>query len=717
MTSARDGRDAEFSSRANDSAGCLLVVGGYRQNAGVLDGVVMEAKDRFLLSPSLGDFFELRWVDMGPRPARQADEAAGVAQLVLGLTRRPGEAARNFSALLVIDQSADAVDRVLRACQGDRALSVLKVRLYGLASKDDRPASQEQGAGVEIAIAPRGKRSFAELVAEVVRYAEKLLDDFGSGYEAGVPVEQLGRIGAVAESEFRGVVRAAAKADEAARRAERREAERREAERLEAERREAERREAERREAERLEAERREAARQEAERLESERREMERRLMADSVSEKAAEPVSNAELSRDLELREREAELRVLEAQYKEMEAQYHEALLAASADRETGTKPDTELPTGSSHGELPPGAAEAPSGTTAGSRRVDDRSSAEQIRQTKPVEEPHPEPPKPTGALADIRGTGANLLSRVRGKPAQRDGGKADPDDGVTLLYKCLAWLREGDRKGFKSSISKLRAYADAGISADERKRCRSIVIEQRLFSPGVLLYSLDVPFYDALLRVAYTMPLSYPAYCQIEDLLAPAHQPRAPHSALLEAISGGEPGDVRVTAIARYHLGQDRLAEWFRSGQIHVRALIAALAGEWDRPYHADVLYEVTLRYLEWLRGPYHQQAIRTALNAYGYLAAAVRERYPESVQHQVTVLAAFLRAAYPAGLDKEAVKEVFAVDPLTRALAQAALRVLADPADLGWAVRMFADRRGYTDIDSAQEAQLVKALTSGE
>jgi len=114
MTSTRDGRGAGHGSRASDSAKCLLVVGGYVRNVPVLEDVVDEVKDRIDLSPSMVDFFEVRFVDMGVRPEPSADVGPGVARLALEFTSRPGDTARNFSALIVVDSRASAIDRAFR---------------------------------------------------------------------------------------------------------------------------------------------------------------------------------------------------------------------------------------------------------------------------------------------------------------------------------------------------------------------------------------------------------------------------------------------------------------------------------------------------------------------------------------------------------------------------------------------------------------------------
>lgn len=673
--------------------------------------MVAQATERILMSPSLGDFFELRLADMGPLPVHPGDEAAAVARLVLELTSRPGEAARNFSALVVIDRSAVAVDQVLRGCQGDPVLAALKVRFRGMASRDDRPPAtpgQGQGTGPEIVISPDGTRwSRDDLVSEISRYAEELLAVFGSGREPGLPAARVDQLGAAAESELRIVVEAATRADfEAAfeqRRAElRREAE--EAQRREAE--EAERRPAEfkreaalKRKAELArgtelgrEAERRELElselRREAERREAElRREVERR------------EAELSELRRKLELQQ-EAELAREGEPGKEAEVTAEREAEQADVARD-----NPQVPSGNAGTQRPADPAGLPAGPPGQGPQAEPPQTAPSTEKTRPA------PRSPARALAGALESGANLLPWVRGRPASRDA-----DAGPALLLECAARMRAGDKKAFRASISALRIYADAEISDEARRRYRVIVIKDRLLEPALPLGSMAVQFYDVMLRLAYGLPLSYAAYGEVEDLLSVNDEPgQPPHRPLLEAICGAGTPDVQVAAIVRYHLGPEWLTGWFRSGQVDVGQLIAALAGEWDRPLHVDLLYEVARQYLSGIWGHPDPQAVIAALRAHGYLAVALREHYPQSRRDQVTMLRAFLLAAYPDGLDRPAVTDILAARTLTRALLMAMLRSLADPADGPCTVRLLAGRLGGTS--AAEEAAILELLMSDE
>ena len=600
MTSTQGSWDADFEARAADSAECLVVVGGYSEYRLDLDQAVRAARLRLLMSPSLADFFELRLVDMGLRPAGvggNADDAAEVVRLGFELTSRPGEVARNFSALLIIDPSARVVDRLLRECRANSVLSDLNVRFRGIARNDDRSRVTHgvaPGSGTRTVISLDGERLSSDpLDAEIARYAEDLLADFGSGAEQGLPPRKLDQVGAEAESRLRSVVEAESAATLERRRAELKQ--------------EAVRRDADlRRETERKRA----AARQDAE---------------------------LRELKRDAERRDADP-----------------------AAARET--------------------------------ERVDQQ---EDIRPPKAARDAQP-------AARGSAQTPTNEAYRGASWPEASGADNAE-SDAEMLLLGCAALIQARNKKGLQATLSRLRAYASVRISDEERQRLRLIMIKDRLLLPGLHLDDLEVRFYDVMLRLAYGLPLSYPAYCDIEDVLSvPGKSVRYPQFPLLEAISGGGTADIRVAAITAYHLGEGWLANWFRSGRIDLGQLIATLDQTWDRPHHADLMYDVSLKFLAVSRGRRTSRAVIAGLHEHGYLAAALLKQYPESDQDQVNVLIGFLRAAYPNGLNRRAVRKIAAVSASTRALRRAVLASLRASADREWAADLFAERLGAEDIN---------------
>ena len=655
MTSTRDGWEPDDGSRAADSAECLLVVGGYVRNAALLDRVVDEVKDRIEMSPSMVDFFEVRFVDMGARPDRSTGVVAGVARLALEFTSRPGDVARNFSALIVIDHSAAVIDRVFRACRTDPVLSELKVRSLGLARKDDRqptmsPPPALPGDGVEIAISREGKLTRDDLVADIYRHAEFLLHDFGSGGEEGVTGRRLNEIASAAEPTLRRVIAAATEADNEAA----------------------------------LKARAAEATRQ-----------AELRRQAEFCRE--AECLRDeAELRRHAKMRRRAEEGGLAEGQ---QQAQDQSVGIGTGRD---GTPHAADKPgdaPGGDSGQSPPKTGQAPQG-------------------------------QPSASVEDswqpgLRGRGARLLEssasqvvrRLRGVLASRDVGGLGAADVEEMLHECVGRLRAGDSKGAKARISALRAYADGEISAEERRHYRVIVIEGHLLQPGLPLGTLDVAFYDMVLRLAFGQPLDYPGYCDVENCLTRfgEHGQLPYRRPVLEAIDRGGASDARVLALTGYHLRPGRLDEWLRFREVDLQRLVTALAaGEWGIPAHADITFKVIHLYLGSLGPRDDRRDVLRALRANGYLVAALYERWPDSVATQVTELTAFLQSAYPHGLDAMAVADVFASSEPTPALARAALRTLAAPGLAPLVIRTFMRKLGE-DTNPPQEAKLLKILTT--
>lgn len=701
MTSTRDARDPDSGSRAADSAGCLLVVSGYASNAELLDQVVEEVKDRIELSPSMVDFFEVRFVDMGARPGASADVGVGVARLALEFTSRPGDVARNFSALVVVDQSAAVIDRVLRACRNESALSKLRVHYLGLAGKDDRqPPAAPSGDSAEIAVVRNGGRTGGDLIADIYRHAEFLLQDFGSGSAESLAGHTLNEIASREEPELRRIVVAAQEAEyEAARKA-------REAEAA---------KQAEIRK--QVELQRRQA---------EERQQAEERRQADLQREQ--------EKRHEAELRRREDEVRKQEAELRQREAKIHqeEERISQVTGQRRAEPPqqaeEQELSAGQSQAqdhrasleagrdETPANADERPEEPGGnGGRRPSVPSAAPQARPSGQNETSVP--PGLTGP-----GPGPGLLESGVVKGIRRMFGSRDPaelpaGDVEALLHECVARLQAGQPKEGKACIQALHARADQGISPEDRQYYRAVVVEGRLLQPGLPLGKLDVPFYQVVLRLAFGQPLDYAAYCDLENCLTMfGESGRLPYrQAVVQAIEQVGARDVRVLALMGYQLGPVRPDKWSRSHGLDLMQLVTALAaGKWGDPAHADNAYIFTHRYLNCLGSRDDRWEVRSALQANGYLAAALYERRPDSVARQANELASFLRSAYPHGLDSKAIAEVYQASVPTEALARAALRTLAAPGYGPVVIRMYMWKIGENPTP-AQQGNLLKHLSA--
>ena len=609
MTTLGGGPDPGYGTRASDSALCLLIVGGYEHNAETLDRVVREVRERVLMSPTLGDLFEFRFADLGPR----ADDAVAVARLVREFTSRPADAAHHFSGLIVFDKKASSVQRVLRDCQADGVLSALNIRCRGLAAEEDREPATDSDAGSQwpdVVVARAGALPFDELVEVVYSYAETLLDEFDSSAQSGLPAERLSALGSAAEPWVRDVMKSAAAEEEAAVKA-------------------------------------RIRKQQEAE------------------------------------------ELRRVEAK------QQASADQQASAHQQASQRDSAAGPTAAARQNAQPG----PDGDTA-SAIADGHAAGPADASSQ----------RPGQSLVAFVQSGLSRVGNLLRQPATAPGAV---NAAETILLECSARMRAADWNGVQACVSTLRAYSDAGMSDEQQSRCRAIILAEGLLQRGSAMGSGAVAFYDSLLRVGFGLPLDYQGFCEIEACFQRPGQPRhPPDGQLLEAISRGGTGDVRVLALAVYFLRGKWMATWFASGDADITKLIAALAGDWSEQLHADVVRDVTVHYLQEMRGRYKPTDVRTTLREYGYLARAFEARYPAR-STQSALLTEFVAAAYPRGLDKKAVKAIFDASKLTVALAAVVLHLLASSGDSRWMIREYARRLGSHDIDKYQEKELLSIL----
>lgn len=164
-----------------DTEGCRLVVASYEAAAPLVSAATADAARRIMMAPALGDFMELRFVDIGPGLGRSNNRSAA-ARLILEELLAPGdECGRNYFAIAVADRSAAEVELVLTECVNAPFLNTVPVRLHGIASLDDRRSAGEVVSGVPIAISASGAWSHADLVDELRRHANELLRHFAAG--------------------------------------------------------------------------------------------------------------------------------------------------------------------------------------------------------------------------------------------------------------------------------------------------------------------------------------------------------------------------------------------------------------------------------------------------------------------------------------------------------------------------------------------------------
>src|SRR5579875_2394247 len=673
MTSTRHDRSADHHSRASDSAACLLVICGYQKNSDTLHRVRDGVAERFLMSPSLGDFFEVRLVDLGPRSGQRTAE---VAKLALELTSRPDDAARNFSALVVIDQSADVVEELLHSCYNDPVLHRLNTSYYGVARKENRPghssAQDPSQPSTPIAIVP--KRNVEDLVAEVCNFAAKLLDDFGSGWKPGVPPDEVSHLGSVIEPAVQGTMTRA-------------------------------------------------AARQKA-LITAQQAEHGEEPLADAGPEEAAaqdRASQRARAARDAEIRQRglaseveakKQELVALEAQI----AQRKAALEAQIAQRRATLEAEIAQRRATLEAQI-------------AQRKASVEVSTEPQPDTLPAEVTDTSYPAVTeGSPAAAIGTSARnyelLAGQQHGAPATDRAITSGPDStaretiaeserssALTVLAECIGQLKKGNLEKAQDYFPVLRRYVEDGVSAAEHSQYRAVMIEDRLLSPRLELGYIAAEFYDVLLGLAYVKPLDYPDYIDLEQWLSRAGEDALPPCRpLLEAIYEAMPSDAFVLAITRSLLIQPEGGnQWLRPRPGETQALINALAEGQPRPEHTDFLYRALIWYLERLPSNAEKSDVVRLLRSYGYLAPKLKQRYPNNLQRQADILTVLLQRIYPRKLSKKSTAEFFSEKIPTTALLGAALVVMVKPGDRVGAIQNFWYQQRGQWVSSAKAAEV--------
>jgi hypothetical protein len=172
----------------DDSESCFCLVASYSKRAELIAKVTAETEQRVSLSPVLGDFLALRYVNLGPEPGKVGDRQRPVGKVVAELRTAVVTAGRNHFALIVIDKSAATIEQVLASCGAEPFLAGFRMRLAGIASNDDRTDGSRHA---DIVASSNGAWSDpADLIAALHRQCEDLLPYFAARREPGLtPVE------------------------------------------------------------------------------------------------------------------------------------------------------------------------------------------------------------------------------------------------------------------------------------------------------------------------------------------------------------------------------------------------------------------------------------------------------------------------------------------------------------------------------------------------
>jgi hypothetical protein len=173
----------------DDTEGCLCLVAGYAKDDGLIARVTAEAERRVMMSPALGDFLQLRYVDLGPRPGAAGDRSRPVRRIVGDLMTLQETAGRSHFALIVIAKSAMTIEGLLGSCSTEPFLAGLRMRVVGIASSDDR----KTGDGLaDITNSPAGHwRDERDLTDALHQRCEELPRYFAAHGESGLTRGEL----------------------------------------------------------------------------------------------------------------------------------------------------------------------------------------------------------------------------------------------------------------------------------------------------------------------------------------------------------------------------------------------------------------------------------------------------------------------------------------------------------------------------------------------
>jgi hypothetical protein len=168
----------------DDTEGCLCLVAGYAKDDGLIARVTAEVKRVVTMSPALGDFLQLRYVDLGPQSEPASDGSRLVLRIVGDLMTVHEMAGHSHFALIAIAKSAITIEGLVGSCTTEPFLAGLRMRLVGIASSDDR----KLGDGlVDITSSPAGHwRDERELIDALRQRCEELPRYFAVRGEPGL---------------------------------------------------------------------------------------------------------------------------------------------------------------------------------------------------------------------------------------------------------------------------------------------------------------------------------------------------------------------------------------------------------------------------------------------------------------------------------------------------------------------------------------------------
>ena len=247
---------------------------------------------------------------------------------------------------------------------------------------------------------------------------------------------------------------------------------------------------------------------------------------------------------------------------------------------------------------------------------------------------------------------------------------------------------LRAADQPAVSAIVKRLKRYLASPQSPADRAVCRSLMLKKYpLFRDHAKIHgNVKSSVYKTLLGLGFEKPLSYAAYCEIEDSVGgkPGWTLR---KVLLETRTNVLP--YVLAALAGPGVGYVQLRDTLAIQQMRAVVLLDILEREMDavRPRHREDLIDFTLRYLtgsadlndQWQTA----EDPRTALFRRGYLTELLNSAFPNDQTEQRRRLAGILRYVYGERLGPRRIRHIFVAPRLYPGPAlEAAVKGLALP-----------------------------------
>lgn len=275
-------------------------------------------------------------------------------------------------------------------------------------------------------------------------------------------------------------------------------------------------------------------------------------------------------------------------------------------------------------------------------------------------------------------------------------------------VLRECGNRLRGGKPDFLTAELDKLRQFQQFTTATQDRAYLRQVIASEGLLRPHRSVdKKLQDELYRLLLRLAFTSPLTYEGYCQVEACLG-----ERPHKRLLQVMQPTLMPDLRARLLVVQALDGSELKRQLSKLPTMPVPLTGAVADPHVRADHARILCELAIPALCDCPDPV---ALRQSLHDHGYLAPALQRLYPAEPERQYETLGQLLRAAYPGHLDRADIPAILDLpnQPVSVALFAAVVR-LAEPADVPVVVYVFLGKMiSSTEFDAATKEWLLGVL----